>query len=265
MRFWYTYMSMQLAWTPQLTQTLFSIALTLLITVTVDLILRSLIRVPRHFDTRRARTYATIFRNIVTIIVYGIAFYIILVELHINITPLLASAGILGLAIGLGAKALIEDLIAGLFLLSQDSIAMGDFVKLDVDEGWIEKIGFRTLTIRSADGALHIIPNGQIKKVINFSRHKTRLPIDIPLLPEQPIETILKAGNEALTQLNKEKDLSDILLPGSTIDGIEEFRIDGRMVIRATLIMRYEHGTIISRRFRYLIKKTFEKHKVRFV
>ena len=245
-------------------KTLLYISLTILSAIVVDFILKSFIKVPKTFDTRRSRTYVVILRNTITVAVYAVAAYIVLIQLGINLTPLLASAGIIGITIGLGAKTLIEDLIAGLFLLSQDSIAIGDSIKIDDAEGTIEKINFRTLTIRAGNGAIYIIPNGQIKKVINFSRHKTKLSVEISIKADQPIETVLKATSQALELLEKEKDLVEILLPGSTIDGIEDFKPDGRMLLKATLICRYENRAIIARRFRYLLKKEFEKNKLIF-
>src|SRR5882724_706585 len=255
--------NMHFSFSPQLAKTFFTISLTLLVAVLVDQVLRSLIRVPKHFDTRRSRTYATILRNIVTVIVYAIALHIIFLELGINITPLLASAGIVGLAIGLGAKSLIEDFIGGLSLLSQDSIVTGDIVKIDDIEGSIENIGFRTLTIRAENGSLHIIPNGQIKKVINFSRHRTRFFVTIPVKTDQKIELILKAFAEALTALEKDERFSEVLYDGSLVDGIEDFRPEGNyMVMRTTLVTPPAHRLIIGREFRYLVKKTFEKYKI---
>ncbi len=254
-----------LAWSPEIAKTLFSLALTLLIAVTANVILRALIRVPHHFDTRRARTFASFMRNIITIIVYAVALYVIFLELGINITPLLASAGIVGLAIGLGAKSLIEDTIAGLSLLSQDSIVTGDVVKIDDVEGEIEHIGFRTLTIRAENNSLHIIPNGQIKKVINFSRHKTRFFVTVPVKVDQKIELVLQAFNEALSLLEKDETFADTLYPGSQVDGIEDYRLEGtHMLIRTTLVTHPAHRLVIARQFRYLVKKSFEKHKLHF-
>lgn len=155
---------------PDLIKPIFQISLTLLITVILNFILRSFVKVPKSLDNRRGRTYAYIVRNIISVVIYAISLHIILKILSVDITPLLASAGIIGLSIGLGAKPLIEDLIAGLMLLSQDSIAIGDRVEIDGSIGDIEKISFRTLTIRAKDGSLHIIPNGTVKKVINHSR-----------------------------------------------------------------------------------------------
>ena len=250
------------AMSPQLAKTLALLGATIVLAIFTDLILRSLIRIPHNFDTRRSRTFVTVLRNVSTVVVYAIALYIMFSILGINLTPLLASAGILGLVIGLGAKSLIEDLIAGLFLLTQDSIAIGDDVKIDDDEGKIERINFRILTIRAGDGSLHIIPNGQIKKLINFSRHKSRNPIEIPMKADQPIQTVLKAANEALVLLEKDEEIGPLLFPGSRINGIEDFKADGHMVLKATIISDYENKTIAARKFRYLLKKSFEKHKL---
>lgn len=151
-------------------QTTSYILLTIIITFIVSAILRSFIKLPARLDNRRGRTYVSILRNTISIIVYAIALHVIFGLLQINLAPLLASAGIVGLSIGMGAKPLIEDLIGGITFLSQDSIAMGDDVEIDGSAGKIEKIGFRTLDIRAKDGSLHIIPNGMVKKVINYSR-----------------------------------------------------------------------------------------------
>lgn len=150
--------------------TLFYITLTILIAVIVNSVLRSFIKLPYGYDNRRGQTYVLVIRNSISVVVYVIALHIIFGILEINIAPLLASAGIVGLSIGLGAKPLIEDLIGGMMLLSQDTITIGDDVEIDGSIGKIEKISFRTLNIRAKDGSLHIIPNGMVKKVINYSR-----------------------------------------------------------------------------------------------
>ncbi len=149
---------------------LFYIALSILIAIIVNAILRSLIKLPSRLQNRRGRTYISIIRNTISVVVYLLALHVIFGLLSINIAPLLASAGIVGLSIGLGAKPLIEDVIAGMMLLSQDSLAIGDRVEIEGSIGRIESIGLTTLTIRAEDGSLHIIPNGMIKKIINFSR-----------------------------------------------------------------------------------------------
>jgi len=246
-------------------QTLFYTILIILIAVIIDQILRFIIRVPKRFDSRRSRTYVSILSNLTTVVIYSTALYVIFLQFNINITALLASAGIAGIIIGLGAKSLIEDVIAGIALLTQDSIVTGDVVKIDDLEGSIEHIGFRTLTIRTENNSLYIIPNGQIKKIVNFSRHKNRHFVTIPVKVDQDIEQVLKIFNEALILLEKDEEFSDVLYQGSKVDGIEDFRMEGtHMLIRTSLISHPAHRLTIARKFRYLVKTLFEKHKLHF-
>lgn len=256
---------MPFTFSPELARTIFYMSLTILIAVIVDSLSRTYVfRVPKHFDSRRARSYATFLRNIATAIIYTAAIYIILAELGINITPLLASAGVIGIIIGLGARALIEDLIGGLFLLSQDSIAIGDYIKIDDVEGHIESIGFRTLTVRAEDGSLCMIPNGQIKKVINYSRHRSRMLVDFPVKADQNIETVIKLCKKALADIQKDKEFADAILPESIVDGIQEFRPVGPMVIRVTVVTHPARRLEVARKYRYLVKREFEKNKILF-
>lgn len=248
----------------ELTKTLLSISLILLVAIIIDNIFRTFIKIPKRLEGRRARTYATILHSTITVIIYAIALYMIFIKLGIDITPLLASAGIIGVIVGIGARTVIEDLINGVFLLTQDSIAVGDYVKLNDAEGNIEKIGFRTLTIQGDSGELYIIPNGQVKKVVNFSRHKSYMSLDFPVKSDQNIDLTIKAMSQALEELQKDKDWTDSLFPGSSIKGIEEFKIDGKMILRAKIITRPGLRISVARKYRYLVKKNFEKNKITF-
>jgi len=247
---------------PEIIRALFSVSLTILIAIIVDNLFRLFMKLPKHFNNRRARTYVTILRNIATVVIYTIALNIIFIILGINITPLLASAGIIGITIGIGARPLVEDLITGLFLLSQDSIAVDDYVRIDDVEGTIEAMGMRTLRVRDDTGAIAIIPNGQVKKVINFSRNKASVLIDIPVKSDQGIETALKAAGNALTLLQKEEDLKSSLFPGAAVNGIEEIKPDGGVLIRSTILTYPARRFDVARRYRYLVIKEFEKQKI---
>ncbi len=242
--------------------TLFSVSSILLIAIVIDKVLRLFIKIPKSLDNRRARTYATILHSAIRIAVYTIALYLILTTLKIDITPLLASAGIIGVSIGISARIVIEDLINGIFLLTQDSIAVGDYIKVDDAEGEIEKIGFKTLTIRGDSGELYIIPNGQVKKVINFSRHKSYMNVDIPVKSDQDIDLTINAMQDALKELGKDKELSDSLFPGQSIKGIEEFKADGKMILRGKIVTSPGLRASVARKYRYLVKKNFEKNKI---
>ncbi len=238
--------------------------LTLLIAVLVDYVLRSLIKFPQRFKNKQTNTVAAVLRNIITIVIYVFAAYIILTLFGINLTPLLASASIIGIVLGIGARSIIEDFVNGLFLLSLASIAIGDFIQIGDTEGIIEHIGARTLTIRAQNGSVHIIPNSLIRELVNFSRHKYNLFIDLPVKSNQDISKTLAAFENALQQLQKDPNFVDSLFPGSQVNGIESFGNPEIMTVRTTVttypIRRWEVG----RRYRFLVKKEFEKQKLLF-
>lgn len=239
------------------------VCITILAAIIINTILRSFIRVPKQIGLRRSETYAAVLRNTISVIVYAIAAHYVLIVLGINITPFLASAGIAGLAIGLGAKSLIEDFIAGLFLLGQATIAIGDYVLINTTEGFIEAISLRTLSIRDETGALHIIPNGIVKEVTNYSRGKTHVHIDIPVKSDQPINTVLKILNDAMKKLQSEKS-AYTLYPESQVLGIDNFQQGNIMTIRITLVTIASQRWEISKKMRLLIKEGFEKNKLSF-
>jgi len=245
-------------------KTYFYVSLTILIAALADHLLKSFVKVPKRVESKRAKTYVSILRSIITIIVYTIALNIVLSLLQINITPILASAGVISVIIGISARSAFEDFISGIFLLSEHSIAIDDYVKLDDVEGYIEAIGFRTLTIRGENGAMYIVPNGLVKKVVNFSRHKAHIIIDLPLKPDQSIELVLKSVQDALSELQKDKDVGESLFPGSLVNGVEDFKPAGPMLVRATIITYPARRFEVARKFRYLVKKEFEKQKILF-
>lgn len=246
-------------------QTYLYVSLTILIAVVVDNLLRSYVRVPKAFASKRAVTFVTIVKSIITISVYVIATNIIFVLLGINITPILASAGIIGVILGISARPIIEDLITGLFLLSQQAIEINDYVKIDDAEGYIESIGFRTLTVRTLNGAVVIIPNGQVKKVTNFSRHKSHVIINLPIKTDQSIDKVLKAAEDALTLFKKDKEQAALLHPGSKVEGIDDYVSSAGnlyMVVQITLVTTPLKRWEVGNRYRYLLKKEFEKAKL---
>lgn len=248
----------------ELIKTYIYAGITLLIAVLVDYVLRSLIRVPKHFRNKRTRTVAALIRNIITYVVYLFAAYVILTLFGINLTPLLASASVIGIIIGIGARSIIEDFVNGIFLLSLDSIAIGDYIQIGGTEGFIEVIGARTLTIRTQDGAIHIVPNSQIGELVNFSRNKFNDFIDLPLKANQDVDKVAKATESALKQLQEDPKYIDALFPGSAVNGIEDFRNTDIMIFRVTLCTNPVRRWEVARRYRYLVKKEFEKSNLIF-
>ena len=120
--------------------------------------------------SQRLSTVSSLLKAALITIIWVITFIMILKEIGFDITPILASAGIVGLAIGFGAQTLVKDVISGFFLLIENQFNEGDIVSILDKKGVVEKISLRTVTIKDKDGVYHLIPNGSIITVSNFSR-----------------------------------------------------------------------------------------------
>lgn len=120
--------------------------------------------------SKRAKTLISVAQTTATTLTCGLTFLILLSELGVNTAPFLTSAGIVGFAVSFGAQSLIKDLIAGVFLLWEDTIREGETIEVVGIRGKVKKIGIRTLLLEDEKGTLHTIPNGTIRTVSNFSR-----------------------------------------------------------------------------------------------
>lgn len=138
----------------------------------IDRVVRRLSKqaINHKFTDQRAKTLLDIIQNSASFILGLMILAMVLSELGVNIAPLIASAGILGLAVGFGAQTLVKDLISGLFLLLDDTIRTDELVKVAGIQGKVKKVGIRTLVIEDDDGVIHTIPNGSITTVSNFNR-----------------------------------------------------------------------------------------------
>ena len=143
-------------------------------------------------DNRRAETMASLLKNVITYTVFFLAGLMILQVFGVNTSAILASAGILGLAIGFGAQSLVKDIISGFFILFEDQFAVGDYVEAGGVEGVVEENGLRICKIRSWTGQLHIIPNGEIKKVTNFNRGHMMAVVTVGIAYEEDIDRTIE-------------------------------------------------------------------------
>lgn len=126
----------------------------------------------KEMEREREKTLEKVFNSSLKVVIWLIAILMILPELGINITPLLAGIGVLGLAFGMGAKNLIQDYLAGFFIILEDQYRVGEKIKIAGIEGKVKKLSLRKTSIKDSAGVEHYIPNGQIKIVSNFSRTK---------------------------------------------------------------------------------------------
>lgn len=154
---------------------------------------------------RRFNTVGKLLKNTVSYIIYFIMSLLILAELGISLGPLLAGAGIAGVAIGFGAQSIVKDVITGFFIVIEDQFAVGDTIQTGSFKGVVEVIGLRTTRIVSENGEVHIIPNSAINQVTNYSINKSKLSVALELAEENWDENKIWALKDALKEIQNEK------------------------------------------------------------
>ncbi|HJV18040.1 MAG TPA: mechanosensitive ion channel family protein, partial [Bacillales bacterium] len=150
---------------------------------------------------RREATLEKLLDNILSNAVYFIAFLMILSVLTIDVKALLAGAGIVGLAVGFGAQSLVKDILSGFFIIFEDQFSVGDHIRIGQFEGNVEAIGLRTTKIKSWTGELHIIPNGSITEVTNYSLNNSVAVVDVAIAYKEDIEKAENVISELLQKL----------------------------------------------------------------
>ncbi len=207
---------------------------------------------PRNAREQRARTAAKLVRNIGRAVLTVVAVLMILNQLDINISPLLASAGVVGLAVSFGSQSLVRDYVTGFFLQLEHQFALGDVIRIGAAEGTVENITLRLVYLRDANGAVHIIPNGQIAQVTNLTESWGRVTVDIEVAWRDADKATV-AVKRAAGALGTDPTLADALLDAPEVAGIEKLSGGGvtlRMVARVDPYRRDEVARAMRERIR---------------
>jgi moderate conductance mechanosensitive channel len=170
---------------------------------------------------QRARTAANLVRSIGRVVLTVVAVLMVLNQLDFNIAPLLASAGVVGLAVSFGSQSLVRDYVTGFFLQLEHQFALGDVIRVGSAEGTVESITLRLVYLRDSSGAVHIIPNGTITQVTNLTRSWGRVSVDVEV-PWKDSDRALRAVAEAADFLANDPAWADALLDPPRVTGIEK-------------------------------------------
>ena len=173
---------------------------------------------PLRTNERREATLLKLLENVITYVVYFIAAMMILEYCGLPVKGLLAGAGIFGLAIGFGAQSLVKDIISGFFVIFEDQFSVGDYIKINTFEGEVLEIGLRTTKLKSKTGELHVIPNGSIVQVTNFSILNSVSIVDVIIPNDDQVERAEKLIQRQLSRL--EIKIEEIV-KGPELKGIE--------------------------------------------
>ena len=205
--------------------------------------------------SRRVQTVGRLLKNTAGYTINFIVILLILGEFHINLAPLLAGAGVLGLAIGFGAQSLVKDIITGFFIILEDHFSVGDVIKTGNYKGTVEMIGMRATRIKSWTGEVFILPNGTINDVTNFSLNNSLAVIDIPIAAADDVETITEILKGVVDKFE------DINLVGTPeLLGVQSIG-SADVVYRVIAECRPNAQASITRAMNEAIKKAFEAER----
>jgi small-conductance mechanosensitive channel len=210
---------------------------------------------------KRARTLAGIFKGVARVVIMIVATLTILAELNIPTAPLIASAGVAGLAISFGAQDLIRDVISGFFILLENQFKVGDVIRAAGVSGMVEDMNLRVTVLRDTDGAAHFIPNGEIKLVSNLAKEWSRAVINVGIAYTEDVERVLGLLRQVGEQLSKEPSWASYILDSPQVLGIESFeqtQITIRVLIKTRPLRQWE----IGREYRRRVKIAFDEKGV---
>jgi len=212
---------------------------------------------PTPAQVKRAETLSHVIRDVGRVAVLAVSALMILSELGLNLGPLLAAAGIGGLAVGFGAQNLVKDVLSGFFILLEDSIRVGDVVEIAGVGGLVEEVRLRTIRLRDLSGNVHVVPNGSVDKVKNMTKDYSYYLFDLGVAYREDVDEVMAVVQEIAEGLRADENFAADILEPLEMLGVDQFA-DSAVIIKCRIktvpIKQWRVGREMNRR----IKKTFD-------
>ena len=206
---------------------------------------------------QRARSLGSLLKSITTTVVFGIAFVMVLSEVGMDVAPILASAGVLGLAIGFGAQNLVKDFLSGVMMMVEDQYGVGDAVDLGEAIGTVENVGLRVTRVRDVDGTVWYVRNGEILRVGNQSQNWARTVLDISVSYSEDLNHVRDVLQDVAHGLWDDEDFKDVVIEEPEVWGVQNLGPDA-VVVRVTLKTAPMEQWNVAREMRERIKARFD-------
>jgi len=210
---------------------------------------------------KRSRTLSGILSNIIGVIIVIVALFMVLSEVGVDITPLLAGAGVAGVAIGFGAQSLIRDILNGLFILLEDQYNTGDVVQIAGLWGLVEEVNLRRTVLRDLDGTVHSIPNGEVTKASNYTKDWARVNLNIPVAYGEDLEHVMEVINRVGTKLAEDDYFAPKILKAPQalrVDNFGDSGIEIKVLGETKPLMQWE----VTGELRKRLKKAFDEEGI---
>ena len=206
----------------------------------------------------RARTLLPLLRKALLIVVSTIVAFIVLSEIGVNIGPLLAGAGVIGLAIGFGSQTLVKDVITGVFILAEDQFAVGDVIRAGDKAGLVEDITIRTIRLRDLGGNVHLIPFSAVTTVENMTKDFSRYVFDVGVAYREDVDEVIDVLRALGEEMQNDEYYGELINEPIEIMGLDKFG-DSAVVVRARLTTKPIKQWEVGREFNRRMKRKFDE------
>lgn len=219
----------------------------------------------RHKDDnefkKRVDTLSSVVNYIIKVFIILMSCMLILPEFGIKIAPILAAAGVVGLAVGFGAQSLVRDILSGFFILLEDQIRVGDWVLLAGNDGFVEKINLRMTVLRDLSGNVHYVRNGFIEIVTNMTKDFSCYVLEIGVAYREDVDEVINVIKQVDEELRHDPEYKDFINKPLEVLGLDRFD-DSAVVIKARTTTKPIHQWRIGREFKRRIKKKFNEMNI---
>ena len=206
---------------------------------------------------KRVTTLAGILHTISRFVVWAIVIVITLDQVGVNVGPILAGAGIAGLALGFGAQNLVRDVISGFFMILEDQVRVGDVAIINGTGGLVEAITFRTIVLRDLSGVVHVFPNGTISTLSNMTKGWSAYVIDVGVAYKEDTDRVVEVMKQVGRELKEDPEFGPNMVDDIEVFGVDNFG-DSEVTIKARLKTRPIQQWNIGREYRRRLKKAFD-------
>lgn len=208
-------------------------------------------------ESKRADTLTQVIRDLARVVILGVGGMMVLSEVGVDLKPLLAAAGLGGLAIGFGAQSLVKDVISGFFILLENSIRVGDVVEIAGVGGLVEEVKLRTIVLRDETGSVHVIPNGTINTVKNMTQLYSYYVFNIGIAYRENVDEVMALVKDIAEELRQDAEFAGDILEPLEMSGVDQFA-DSAVIIKCRIKTKPIQQWRIGREMNRRIKNTFD-------
>jgi moderate conductance mechanosensitive channel len=207
--------------------------------------------------SKRIKTLMGVLHTIAVVLIWFVVVLISFSQVGINIAPILAGAGVVGLAVGFGAQNLVRDLVSGFFLILENQVRVGDVAEINGTGGLVESISFRTIVLRDLEGVVHVFPNGIINTLSNRTKEWSAYVLDVGVAYKEDTDRVVETMRRVAAEMQEEAQYGSAMLQPIEIFGVDEFA-DSAVNIKARLRTIPLQQWNVGREYRRRLKKAFD-------